>query len=98
MPLYTLIIGSPDGDHLENFFYTNSLGRKCDNRFLIDKELLNEINDLNKNGMLVYHYEWNEIICVEKHLYVFYLIVLTNLHLCRYSTVRIVHVLDMQAT
>lgn len=43
----TLTIGCPNGDRL-GILYAISLGRKRDNRFLFDQELVDETNDLSK--------------------------------------------------
>ena len=78
------------------FLYGNSLGRKCYNLFLIDQELVNEVNDLSENRMIVYNCEWDQIICIKAHLYISYVIVLTNIRLYICSAVKIVHILNIQ--
>ena len=40
-----LTIRLPNGDHLSNFLYTISLGRKLDDWFHVDQKLVDEIND-----------------------------------------------------
>jgi len=51
----TLTFGRLDGDCSGNFSYSCSLGRKKDERSVVDQELVNEINDLIEGRILVYH-------------------------------------------
>lgn len=67
----TLTVGHPDSDHLGNFSYACSVGRKKYKRCIVDQKLVNEINNLIKNRMLVYHCDWDQIICVKENLYIF---------------------------
>lgn len=48
----TLTILHLDGDHLGNFLYIISHGRKHNDHFLADKKLVDEINDLSDNRIL----------------------------------------------
>ena len=68
---YMAKIGCPSGDLSGSYLYPISLGRKCDNRSNVNIILVNEINELNDKGMLLYYQEWDQIICMKAHLYVF---------------------------
>ena len=65
------MIGRPSGDRSGQFSHAVWLGPKDNNHSLVETRLVDEINNLSKEGMEVYHPVLKRIVLVTLKLYVF---------------------------